>query len=360
MRLATHPLAIRNPNGSVMYSTHVAELDVPSLPPAARECHIVPALHNQSLLSIGHLCDAGCSIELDATSLTVRYNDTIVLTGTRTPQTRLWQVDRGHTPTAHCCTPTHSANTAIGSATPAETVAFAHASLFSPALSTLHAALDAGWLLNFPGLSARALRKHPPQSYPMVKGHLDQVRRNTRSTKPKFISEPLDPEIEADIRPKQEGSVSNLAHHCFLADIQPTGQIYTDQTGKFVAPSSQGNNYQLICYDYDSNNILAVPFKHRTAHCIKTAFKEVHQRLTQAGLRPVYSRLDNECSAELKAYLKEEHIDYQLVVPGSHRRNLAERAIRTWKNHFIAGLCSVDKDFPSIYGIDSSHKLNLL
>ena len=41
-----------------------------------------------------------------------------------------------------------------------------------------------------------------------------------------------------------------------------------------------------------------------------------------------------------------EGIDYQLVPPGVHRRNAAERAIRTFKNHFIAGLCSTDKNFP--------------
>ena len=41
-----------------------------------------------------------------------------------------------------------------------------------------------------------------------------------------------------------------------------------------------------------------------------------------------------------------EKIDFQLVPPGLHRRNAAERAIRTFKNHFIAGLCSVDKHFP--------------
>ena len=29
-----------------------------------------------------------------------------------------------------------------------------------------------------------------------------------------------------------------------------------------------------------------------------------------------------------------------------HRRNAAERALRTFKTHFIAGLCSVDKDLP--------------
>jgi hypothetical protein len=38
-------------------------------------------------------------------------------------------------------------------------------------------------------------------------------------------------------------------------------------------------------------------------------------------------------------YLQEEmDIKYQLVPPHIHRRNAAERAIRTFKNHFIAGL----------------------
>lgn len=41
-----------------------------------------------------------------------------------------------------------------------------------------------------------------------------------------------------------------------------------------------------------------------------------------------------------------ESIDFQLVLPAVHRRNAAERAIRTFQNHFISGLCSVDKDFP--------------
>ena len=36
----------------------------------------------------------------------------------------------------------------------------------------------------------------------------------------------------------------------------------------------------------------------------------------------------------------------KLFPPAVHRRNAAERAIRTFQNHFIAGLCSVDKDFP--------------
>jgi hypothetical protein len=39
-------------------------------------------------------------------------------------------------------------------------------------------------------------------------------------------------------------------------------------------------------------------------------------------------------------------VNYQLAPPHIHRRNNAERAIHTFKNHSIAGLCSVDPTFP--------------
>jgi len=44
--------------------------------------------------------------------------------------------------------------------------------------------------------------------------------------------------------------------------------------------------------------------------------------------------------------LKEEKVDYQLVPLHVHRRNAAEKAIHTFKNHLIARLCSLDKNFP--------------
>jgi hypothetical protein len=39
-------------------------------------------------------------------------------------------------------------------------------------------------------------------------------------------------------------------------------------------------------------------------------------------------------------------VDYQLVPPHFHRRNAAERTIGTFKEHFVAGLSSVDPSFP--------------
>ena len=39
-------------------------------------------------------------------------------------------------------------------------------------------------------------------------------------------------------------------------------------------------------------------------------------------------------------------MEYQLVPPQIHRRNASECAVRTFKNHFIAGLASTDPNFP--------------
>jgi len=347
-RPATTPITIRNPDGAIMVSTHVAELDLPNLPDAARHVHLVPALAGASLISIGQLCDSGCSVTLDATSIHIAYDNKVVLAGTRTPTTRLWHLDLNPSSPV-----SHESHAAVGSATPAEIVAFMHAALFSPALSTLDLAFSKGYLPNLPGLTQKLLRKHPPHSIPMIKGHLDQARQNQRSTQPQppppptwdLPTTPLSDDALSDSFPSSD-SPNDRSRQCYAAMFEPTGRIFSDQTGRFVAPSSHGNNYLLLLYDYDSNCILAEPIKTRSGPSILAGFKILHARLCAAGHRPQLQRLDNECSEPLKDFLRSENIDFQLAPPGIHRRNAAERAIRTFKNHFIAGLCSVDKAFP--------------
>ena len=48
----------------------------------------------------------------------------------------------------------------------------------------------------------------------------------------------------------------------------------------------------------------------------------------------------------LRDFLTSEDAIPQLVAPYVHRRNAAERVIRTFKNHFLAGLASVNLAFP--------------
>jgi hypothetical protein len=232
------------------------------------------------------------------------------------------------------------AATAINQSTrPKDMVAFAHASLFSPAITTLEAALRKNLIPNFPGLTLKSLQAHPPNSMATAKGHLDQSRKNQRSTK-----QPV-PRPDNGLHPAA-APPGITTQECYAALLEPTGRTFSDQTGRFILPSSKGNNYLFVLYDFDSNSIHAEPIPDRTAESILAAFTVTHAKLVTAGLRPKLHRLDNECSTILKQFMLDEDIDFQLTPPGMHRRNAAERAIRTLKNHLIAGICSTNPDFP--------------
>ena len=56
--------------------------------------------------------------------------------------------------------------------------------------------------------------------------------------------------------------------------------------------------------------------------------------------------MDNEVSDDLKKYIEDSDIQFQQVPPHIHQRNAAERAVGTFKNHFIADLCTVEPLFP--------------
>jgi hypothetical protein len=124
------------------------------------------------------------------------------------------------------------------------------------------------------------------------------------------------------------------------------GTIYSDLTGKFVTESSQGNNYLLVVYDADSNHIFAEPIASRQASVILKAYQRIHQKLVDSGASPTMHVTDNEAAQPLIQYLKSQNVQFQLVPPDNHRANAAERAIRTFKNHFISILCSTDPEFP--------------
>ncbi len=102
------------------------------------------------------------------------------------------------------------------------------------------------------------------------------------------------------------------------------------------------------------------PSKSRAATKIKRAFEKPHRLFVQRGFKPKYHRLDNKASTLMKDFSKSQQIDFQLVAPGVHQSNAAERAIHTFKNHFIAGLCTTDPAFWDKRLEQAQHSLNLL
>jgi hypothetical protein len=102
----------------------------------------------------------------------------------------------------------------------------------------------------------------------------------------------------------------------------------------------------MLCNIYDCNYIIVFPVKSRSASEWVKAYGSIHQDLTVKGFKPKLQTLDNEASTALKNFFTAQNIDYQLVPHHCHRRNAAERAIRTFKEHFVAGPSSVDPSLP--------------
>lgn len=287
-----------------MYSTHEGYLDIPSLPLAACQVHVVPDLEGHSLLSMGQLCDAGCEIAFTKSTLSISYNDTKILTGIHTASSRLWHVNMPNLSPSQDLQ--EFAKSTIGGATPADLVNLAHGSLLSPVLLTLAMALKKGFLVNFPGLTLPLLRKHPPHSKYTVMGHLNQLRQNTQSTKPTCPTESPEDFLDSlfeDYFPLIIDLSNQPTEQCFVAIQQSTGMVFTDQPGKILQESLSGMNYIMILYNFDSNCILVEALKSRHTKAILEGYKVLHKRLCVRGLCACLQCLDNECSNTLKEFV---------------------------------------------------------
>jgi hypothetical protein len=102
----------------------------------------------------------------------------------------------------------------------------------------------------------------------------------------------------------------------------------------------------MVCYVYDGNYIEAIPIKNRSEGEFKRAYEYIYEMCTTKGYKPTLHKLDNESSRDLKEWISEQQTKLQFTPPDMHRTNAAEKAIQTWKNHFLSGLASLPAEFP--------------
>jgi hypothetical protein len=196
-------------------------------------------------------------------------------------------------------------------------------------------AVKDGHLITWPGLTEDDINKHLKLTPATAMGHMNQWRHNIRSNSKSPIEK--QPTPDTDLGTKT---------HLVYAVIVDQGQLYTDLTGKFPVRSSKGNSYVMVWYISDCNYVKVIFMKSRSASEWVKSYGSIHQELTVKGFKPKLQTLDKEASTSLKNYSTVNDIAYQLVSPHCHRRNAAERAFRTFKEHFVAGLSSVDPSFP--------------
>jgi hypothetical protein len=332
--------SVRVANGHNIETTKRATVPLATeLSDDAKVGHIFDDLKSGSLLSIGQLCDDDCVALFTKYNVKVYKQGQIIIVGKRDPSNGLWTVPLAPK------TPIPQANGAIqDNNTKADLAMFLHASMFCPVPSTLLRAVERSHFASWPGLTTSLVKKHLAKSLSTSKGHLRMQQKNIQSTK---LTSNLDMPTSLDFSPSQEPQ--NLRTHAVFVTIMTATDLrksYSDQTGKFPVQSSRGHNYVMILYEYDSNAILSKPIQNRTAGELTKAWTALHCKLQDNGYAPEIHILDNECSDELKKAFKKYNVDFQRVPPHVHRRNSAERAIQTWKNHFCAGLATCDPKFP--------------
>ena len=92
-RKTANPIIVTVANGEKASSTHEGFLDVPGLPTAARNAHVIPGIKH-SLLSIVRLSNAGCEVKFHkwGIGVEVRYRGKVIMEDRKSTINGLWYV----------------------------------------------------------------------------------------------------------------------------------------------------------------------------------------------------------------------------------------------------------------------------
>ncbi|KAL7503578.1 hypothetical protein ACHAXN_001353, partial [Cyclotella atomus] len=184
-----------------------------------------------------------------------------------------------------------------------EVVKYLHAALGFPTKETLLAATRAGFLTSWPGLNVSAINKYFPESVETQKGHMKHQRQGVRSTKIPQLQADVTDDERAQLE-KEMKALKQKHRDIFIRVYEEKEIVYSDQTGKFPTTSSRGNKYLM---------------------------KQM---------------LDNEISKDYEKAIEKHGMDVERVPKEAHKRNAAEKAIQTAKNHLKAILAGCDASFP--------------
>ena len=94
----------------------------------------------------------------------------------------------------------------------------------------------------------------------------------------------------------------------------------------------------MIPHHVDSNSSWVKALKNNTGGKLILAQARALERMCKAGIVPKYQILDNQKSASYEEAICASGMTFELVPPNDHRRNMAEKAIQTFKDHVFGVL----------------------
>ena len=334
--------------GTKLHATNTGMLSTRALSKGAREAIVVPGMRQGALMSVATLANNGYTTVFlpGQQGVNVFNANNVTISATAPPALQGWRDGRGlwmvpivDQPQSRSGTDvTESAMGVYELPSTKEVVRFLHAALGYPVQATLLTAAQHGNLVTFPGMTPTNIARHLTESDETQKGHMRQTRQGVRSTK--IVDD------DAMLGLKQQPGVKHKDVYLMVFDATKKS-MFTDQTGRFPITSARGNKYIMVAVELDGNYIDCEPLQSRTARSLTKAYQAIFQRWKATGvICPNWHVLDNEAPEELKQAIRENGCRVELTPADQHRRNVAERAIQTFKGHFIAVLAGVADGFP--------------
>ena len=155
-----------------------------------------------------------------------------------------------------------------------------------PVPSSLIQAIDHGYFRGWRGLTSQRTRCHITGSPESAMGHLDQVRKGTRSTQPRTPTSATIPtpafhhmpdlHIDDHMAGAPQEPLNACTNLVFMYIHAIDGVISSNQTGWFPITSNRGNTYVVVFYVYDTNYICSVHIKSRSKEEILRAYHETY------------------------------------------------------------------------------------
>ena len=285
------------------------------------------------------------TLTADSATLIHDATGTIISQSSKEPDATLWPMQ------LQPATTISLASNVVRHEINADFVAFGHASFFSPTDSAMYNALLRGYLGNFPALTAKNFNQNKPNAIATAKGHLKQ--RPQRSSSTACTKRHVTPAPSSNDTLAEETLITdeitdehNFSDSIITSIVRNSSTInYSDLPGRFPFVSHLGHEYMLLSVYRGYIHIELL--KNRESAELVRAYRATYDFFERLTIKPAFQMLDNEKSNALDKLLKHElKVTVELVPPNCHRRNRAERAIQDWKAHFIAGLATVDPNFP--------------
>eukprot|EP00804_Cyclotella_cryptica_P019513 CCRYP_006650-RA/>CCRYP_006650-RA protein AED:0.36 eAED:0.36 QI:0/-1/0/1/-1/1/1/0/427 len=256
-------------NGSTSMGKHATTLPFPLLSQTAAAADSFDDFPT-SLMSVGKTSDDGTISIFTKDGVTIHKEQDVLITchgkplliGVRDVQGRYriplvqhrgqWQP---RIPSKKARTVLSQAHSVYDLPSTEQAIKWMHAVCGYPVKSTWLKAVQAGNFIGWPLLTAKNVQKYYPDSAETPQGHLNQTRKNVRSTKPKPA--PFEEIHSNQLRGRK-------VHDIYTTTYQVRDTIFTDQTGQFPVRSQAGNKYIMVMVEIDSSAILVEPIKNRT------------------------------------------------------------------------------------------------